>query len=69
MARQQKPAEGKGLVTFIPGVAFTGYPDGKSKVAFRPDVASTPVPEAYPTLMREKGLVKAGTQFIPIDPD
>ena len=45
------------LVTFIPAVTFTGYPDDKTPVLFRAGVESEPVTEAFAQLMRDKGLV------------
>jgi hypothetical protein len=51
-------------VTFIPAAAFTGYPHG-TKHEFQADVPSIPVVESFAELMRDKGLVKAGTHFTP----
>jgi hypothetical protein len=49
-------------VTFIAAVDFTGYPFGAAHL-FKAGEPSIPVPESYAALMRDKGLVKAGTDF------
>lgn len=59
-AKEEKPSA---RVTFTPAVDFTGYPYGH-RVEFKADQRSDPVAESYAELMREKGLVKAGTQFL-----
>jgi len=58
----------KKLVTFVPGVEFTGYPFGNKHV-FRADETSIPVAESFAELMREKGLVKPNTHFTAVDAD
>ena len=47
------------MTTFLPGVTFTGFPDGdhRKPVLFKAGVESIPVSEEYAQLMREKGLV------------
>ncbi|HTV69840.1 MAG TPA: hypothetical protein VMF90_15005 [Rhizobiaceae bacterium] len=67
MARKSDKAPEPGKrVTFVPGVIFTGYPYGH-KHLFVTDQRSIPVAESYAELMREKGLVKPGTQFVEVD--
>ena len=65
MARKSEPTPGA-RVTFVPAVEFTGYPYGH-KHLFKAGVTSIPVAESYAVLMREKGLVLAGTHFTPIE--
>ena len=45
------------LVTFIPKVTFTGYPDGVAEVFFEAGKESAPVSPDYLLLLKEKGLV------------
>ena len=53
-------------VTFIPAVDFTGFPVNRP-VQFKADVTSIPVDESFAELMRDKGLVKPGTHFTPVE--
>lgn len=55
MSRRKPPIGGGDLVTFVPAVTFTGYPDGKTPVLFNADVESQPVPEEFVQMLREKG--------------
>jgi len=55
-------------VTFVADTDFTGYPYGH-KTAFKAGERSVPVAESFAELMREKGLVRAGTQFLPEEED
>lgn len=49
------------LVTFVPAITFTGYPQpyksNRKGVLFQAEVESEPVPQSFADLMREKGLV------------
>ena len=65
MRKKREPEAGK-RVTFTPAADFTGYPYGH-KTAFTADQRSIPVAESYAELMRDKGLVKLGTQFVEVD--
>jgi hypothetical protein len=56
------------VITFLPAVTFTGFPDGdhRNPVLFKAGVESAPVPEEYAQLMRDKGLVatEADAKFL-----
>jgi hypothetical protein len=56
------------VITFLPAVTFTGFPDGNHRhpVLFKAGVESVPVPEAFAQLMRDKGLVatEADAKFL-----
>lgn len=57
MAASQKSAGDDKLVTFVPDVSFTGFPDGE-KTKFTAGEKSAPLPAAFVEKMREKGLVR-----------
>ncbi len=54
-------------VTFIPAETFTGYPGTRKGVEFVAGQKSIPVSEAFATLMRDKGHVKRGAEFEPVE--
>jgi hypothetical protein len=55
------PVPAEALVTFVPDVSFTGFPND-IRTKFTAGVESAPIPADYLDLLREKGLVREPDQ-------